>query len=98
MVEEQRSLPTLETLRQHIHQTLCAHDRLEPQQAPLSQAIVQRRGRPCGLFFQVSGPRHLRTYAVWSLDEGRIIFYDSTGNRFAVTRLNPGPDLSRLAA
>ena len=80
------SLSTLDELRQHVLDTLCTHDRLDPGQTPLRQAVISRSGRPCGLFFQVQGPRLLKTYAVWAGEEDRILFYDSTGLRFQETR------------
>ena len=76
------SLSTLDELRQHVLDTLCTHDRLDPGQTPLCQAVISRAGKPCGLFFQVQGPRLLKTYAVWAGEEDRILFYDSTGLRF----------------
>lgn len=92
------SLPTLEQLKLHIHQTLCAHDRLDPDQTPFRQALIARAGRPCGLFFQIQGPRQLRNYAIWAGEEHRVLFYDSTGQRFAEVRLSEGPDHQQLAA
>ena len=86
------ALPTLEALRRHVQQILCDHDKLDPGQTPLLQAAITRSGRSCGLFFQAQGPRRLRTYAVWSCDEHRILFYDSTGTRFAETRLSEAPE------
>jgi hypothetical protein len=91
-------LPTLDALRRHVLSVLCAHDHLDPGQTPLHQAVVTRSGRPCGLFFQVTGPRLLRSYALWAGSEDRILFYDSTGLRFAETRLSEGPDALELAA
>jgi hypothetical protein len=91
------ALPTVEDLRRHVLHTLCAYDRLDPSQTPLRQALIRRSGRTCGLFFQVQGPRRLTTYAVWAGEENRILFYDSTGARFAETRLSEGPDPLRLA-
>jgi hypothetical protein len=90
-------LPTVEELRSHVLKILCHHDRLDPGQTPLRQAVITRAGRPCGLFFQVQGPRLVKTYAVWAGEEDRILFYDSTGNRFAQTRLSEAPDPVRLA-
>jgi hypothetical protein len=92
------SLSTLEELRRHVLQRLCSHDQLDPNQTPLHQALITRSGRKCGLFFQVKGPRLLKTYAVWAGEENRILFYDSTGLRFAETRLSEGPDPLELAA
>jgi hypothetical protein len=89
-------LPTIEELRHHVLSTLCSHDRLDPRQTPLHQAVIVRQGKPCGIFFQVQGPRLLKTYAVWAGDENRILFYDCSGARFAVTCLEKGPDPGKL--
>ena len=92
------ALPTFDHLRQFVHHTLCEHDQLDPKQTPLLQGVVTRAGRPCGLFFHVQGPRLLKTYAVWAGEENRVLFYDSTGARFAQARLSDGPDPLKLAA
>ena len=91
-------LSTLEQLRRHVHIRLCAHDRLDPEQTPLHHALILRKGKPCGVFFQIQGPRLLKTYAVWAGEENRILFYDCTGVRFAQTRLSKAPDPCKLAA
>jgi hypothetical protein len=92
------SLPTLEDLRCHVRRVLCQHDHLDPEQTPLLQAVITRRGKACGLFFQVQGPRLLKTYAVWAGEENRVLFYDSTGQRFAECRMSDAPDPGKLAA
>jgi hypothetical protein len=92
------ALPTLEDVRDHVLEMLCTHDHLDPKQTPLHEALVVRAGKPCGLFFRVEGPRLLKTYAIWAGKEDRILFYDSTGIRFAETRLSEGPDPRQLAA
>jgi hypothetical protein len=91
------SLPTLEVLKAHVHRVLCAHDHLEVSQTPLEQMVMKRRDRVCGLYFVVQGPRLVRNYAVWAGEENRILFYDSSGVRFAECRLSEGPDPLRLA-
>ena len=90
-------LPTLEHLRRHVRETLCSHDRLDPGATPFFQGLIKRSGRTCGLFFQVQGPRMVRSYALWSSAEDRILFYDNTGQRFAETRLSEAPE-GRLEA
>jgi hypothetical protein len=89
-------LPDLEQLRHHVRAVLCEHDQLDPEQTPLHQTVLTRGGRPCGLFFQVQGPRRVTTYAVWAGDEGRVLFYDSLGQRFAQIRLSEGPDPAQI--
>jgi hypothetical protein len=91
-------LPTVEDLRHHVLLTLCRHDKLDPRQTPIYQALIVRRDKPCGLFFQIQGPRLLTTYAVWAGEENRILFYDCTGVRFAEIRLSDAPDPRKLAA
>jgi hypothetical protein len=91
-------LPSFEAVRDHVLNTLCAHDQLDPNQTPLRQSVIMRSGRPCGLFFSSQGPRMVKSYAVWAGEEDRILFYDSNGTRFAVTRLIDGPDPRKLAA
>lgn len=90
------SLPEMDDLRSHVLEVLCAHDHLDPAQTPLLQSVVTRSGRKCGLFFQIQGPRMVKTYAIWAGEEGRILFYDSQGQRFAQTRLTEGPDPAKV--
>jgi hypothetical protein len=92
------SLPTLEELKNHVHLKLCEPDNLDPNQAPLRQSMITRHGKPCGLFFQVQGPRLLKNYAVWAGDENRILFYNSSGERVSKSRLSESPNPSQLAA
>lgn len=98
MAHQVAALPTLDELRAHVLSTLCGHDRLDPGQTPLYQGVITRAQRPCGLFFQTQGPRMLKTYAIWVSDEHRILFYDSTGLRFAETRLSDSPEAIKQAA
>jgi hypothetical protein len=86
----------LEQLRAHVLSVLCSQDGLDPAQTPLTHTVVRKRGRPCGLFFQLVGPRRVRSHAIWSADEGRILFYGSNGARFAEAPHPEGPDPRHL--
>ncbi len=97
-MEPVTALTNLDELRDYVLKALCARDHLDPKQTPLHQAVIRRSGRPCGLFFQIQGPRLLKNYAVWAGEEHRILFYDSTGVRVGETRLSEGPDPLKLAA
>jgi hypothetical protein len=77
---------------------LCRNDNLDPSQTPLRQALITRKGTPCGLFFEVLGPRMLRNFAIWAGDENRILYYNSGGERVAETKLSEAPDPRALAA
>ncbi|HSQ56434.1 MAG TPA: hypothetical protein VLM40_11895 [Gemmata sp.] len=81
-----------------VHQVLCQKDALDPNQTPLFRTPVLKAGRACGMVFHVEGPRLLRTSAVWSADDDRIIFYDSCGLRFHEVRLSESPLLPQSQA
>jgi len=91
------ALPTMDLLCQYVFDALCQHDNLDPSQTPLEQAIITKRGQPCGLFFQVNGPRLLKNYAIWAGEENRILYYNSSGERVAETKLSEAPDPRALA-
>jgi hypothetical protein len=84
-------LPTLESLRVYVRQTLCERDRLDPEETPFFAAEVRRRGRLCGYLFHIEGPRLLKNSALWTEDDHRIVFYDSAGNRFQEAILSDAP-------
>ncbi len=87
----------VDELAEFVHDVLCAKDALDPAQAPLFRTPLRRGTRPCGLVFHVEGPRLLRTSAVWSSDDARIIFYDSSGLRFHEVELSDSPNVERGA-
>jgi hypothetical protein len=92
------ALPTMTDLCQYVLKLLCRNDNLDPMQTPLQQALITKHGRPCGVFFQVQGPRLLKNYAIWAGDEDRILYYNCNGERVAETRLSEAPDPQALAA
>jgi hypothetical protein len=77
----------VEELAAFIHQVLCEKDALDPNQTPLFRTPLCQGERVCGLIFHVEGPRLLKTSAVWSADDDRVIFYDSNGIRFRDVKL-----------
>lgn len=88
------ALPNLEALADFVRQTLCEHDRLDPEQTPLYRTMLRRGPKPCAVLFHVEGPRLLKNSAIWAADEYRILFYDSTGLRFQEVRLSESPELA----
>lgn len=92
------AVPTLESLTSFVHAELCHLDHLDPAQTPLRKTALVRHGKKCGLIFHVEGPRLLRTSAVWSADEARVIVYDSTGKRVREVRLSESPPSGEPAA
>jgi hypothetical protein len=87
------ALPNLVEMRRFVKSILCERDNLDLGQTPLFEAPLKKDGRVCGLYFEVHGPRLLRSSAIWTEEENRLLFYDSTGDRFADVRLSEGPEL-----
>jgi|SRR5579883_13988 len=87
------ALPSFRELTEYVRAALCEQDALDPAQTPFFRTVVRRAGRPWGVVFHVEGPRLLKTSAVWSADEDRIVFYNSTGLRTREVRLSESPEL-----
>jgi hypothetical protein len=98
MLPSMQRLQNLEHLRQYVSRILCQHDQLELGAFRITERLLVRRGRPCGIFFCLHGPRSLKVTAVWETERNTILFYNSTGERFHRTQLTLAPSLETSAA
>jgi len=89
-------LPTWESLRDYVRQTLCARDRLEEHTTPFYAAPIFRRGRLNGYMFHIEGPRQMKNSAIWAEEDHRLFFYDSIGTRFEEVQLSDAPVLPEV--
>ena len=78
---------SLDELRGFIHQTLCAKEGLLADQFPLTEMVLMRRQRFCGLQFSLHGPREVRLGAIWASDHNLVYFYDAAGERYLKIKL-----------
>jgi hypothetical protein len=53
--------------------TLCQHDRLDVSQTSLAEEVLVRSGKPCGMLFEVQGPRMLKTYVNSNPESQRLL-------------------------
>ncbi|MFK7776669.1 MAG: hypothetical protein QM501_00940 [Gimesia sp.] len=81
------SIQSLNELRSYIHTTLCAKENLLEEQFKMTEMVLKRRGRSCGLQFSIQGPRSVRLGAIWASDSNMIYFYDARGERYAKVQL-----------
>lgn len=88
----------LDDLRQYVHTTICQHNELEVNAFAVTERILIRRGRPCGMFFCVHGPRSVKLTAIWETDRNTVLFYGSAGQRLHTVRLSTAPQLELAAA
>ena len=91
-------LRTLEDLREYVNETICEHEQLEIGIFQMTERILTRGNRPCGLYFCVHGPRQVRFTAIWETDTNTILFYGASGERFFRTKLIEAPQLMERVA
>lgn len=91
-------IETIEELRTYVNLTLCEQERLEPGAFRMTERILVRGGKPCGIFFSLFGPRAVLFTAIWETDRNTVLFYRSTGERYLKTRLGSSPRLAPAAA
>lgn len=78
---------SLDDLRAFVHTTLCEKESLLEDQFALTEMVLQRKSRACGLQFSINGPRNVRLGAIWASDRNTIYFYDARGERYSKIRL-----------
>jgi hypothetical protein len=98
MLTSTQRLNNLDSLRDYVIHTLCQHDQFELGAFPVTERILTRSGKPCGIFFCLHGPRSVKVTAIWETEQNTILFYSSTGERFQRTRLVLAPELVASAA
>lgn len=91
-------IQTLDQLREYVNTTLCEHNQLEIGEFPLTERILVRFDRPCGIFFCLHGPRAVKLSAIWETERNTVLFYGSTGERFHKTQLVEAPRLDLATA
>jgi hypothetical protein len=92
------NLNNLNDLRRYVHQTICEQNELELNAFVITERILVRGRRPCGIFFCLHGPRSVRLTAIWETDRNTILFYSSSGERVLKAQLVHAPELAPAAA
>ena len=88
----------LSQLRNFIHEKLCEHEYLEPGVFPMTERILTRAGKACGIYFSLFGPRSVRLNAIWENETNTILFYGSNGERFGKMQLVGVPNVAPAMA
>ncbi len=74
-------------LREHVRQTLCARQELQPGEYPFVTIPMHRDEQRCGELLIQHGPRLIRLLAVWDQTTSTVHYYDCNGERFRVERI-----------
>jgi hypothetical protein len=98
MLAQTQRFKNLENLREFVNNILCYYNQLEPGAFRLTERLLVRGGKPCGILFCLHGPRSVKLTAIWETDHNRILFYGCTGERFHKTQLLAAPRLQMADA
>ncbi len=98
MTDELVQVQTHQSLRSHVHQTLCRRENLLAEQFELQVMPLMQQQATCGLQFMLRGPRSVRLGAVWAAEPNVLYFYDARGERFLKQRLAVRLEPNELAA
>ena len=98
MVTSVLQFGNLNDVRDFVNEIFCNYYQLEFGAFKMTERLLLRGGEPCGIHYCLHGPRAVRFTAIWETEQNRILFYDSTGERFLKTQVLEAPTLSRAAA
>ena len=93
MVTRSQQIHNLADLREYVNQTLCNQYQLRIDAFQLTERVLRRQNRPCGVMFCLHGPRAVKFIAIWETESNRVLFYGSGGERFQKTHLTEAPRL-----
>jgi hypothetical protein len=86
-------IDNLNELRTYVQNTICQQNELQVGAFDITERILVRGRRPCGMFFCLHGPRSVKLTAIWETDRNTILFYSSSGERVGKTQLVHAPVL-----
>jgi hypothetical protein len=97
MYGDEVAFQNLDDLRQYVHERICDQNELVVNYFQVTERMLVRHGKPCGIFFCLHGPRSVKFTAIWETDRNRILFYGSNGERLVGIQLGASPPLQRFA-
>ncbi len=98
MLTRFHQLDNVNGLREFVQLTLSEHYQLQIGAFHMTERILIRSGKPCGIYFCLHGPRAMKFSAIWETDRNQVLFYGSAGERFLKTQLSDPPELEAAAA
>ena len=93
-MESSQSFQTFDEVRHYVAETLSGMEILKSDQFQLSQQLLYRAGKACGMYFCLHGPRALCLTAIWETEGNTILFYGSCGRRIHRTKLVQAPSIA----
>lgn len=94
MLYDPIEISTLDDLRHYVKNCLSAQNELEVGAFEMTERILVRGERPCGMYFCLHGPRSVKFTAIWETDRNSVLFYSATGERCGRSTLTSAPTLA----
>jgi len=91
-------IESVHELRDYVNTIICNHYQFQMGVFSLTERVLLRGGKPCGIYFCLHGPRATKFTAIWETDRNQVLFYSSCGERFLKTQLLEAPVLESAAA
>jgi hypothetical protein len=98
MLTRIQQIESAQDLRDYINTTICGHYQLQEGAFSMTEQVLLRAGKPCGLYFCLHGPRATKFTAIWETDRNQVLFYGTRGERFLKTQLVEAPRMESAAA
>ncbi len=98
MLTSFRQVHSLDDLREYVNETICDYYQLQNDAFRMTERVLRRGNRPCGVYFCLHGPRAVQFTAIWEADRNQVLFYGSSGERVFRTQLLSPVSLDRVAA
>jgi len=93
LLAQPQQINNLEDLRDYVNNILCSQNEIELNAFRMTERLLVRSGKPCGIFFCLHGPRAVKFTAIWETDRNTILFYSASGERSHRTQLRAAPQL-----
>jgi hypothetical protein len=87
-------IDNLNDLRRYVHKAICDENEVEIGAFEITERILVRGRKACGIFFCLHGPRSVKVTAIWETDRNTVLIYNSAGERVRKTQLVQAPTLS----
>ncbi|MCE5268781.1 MAG: hypothetical protein LLG00_12940 [Planctomycetaceae bacterium] len=98
MLTRFQQVETVHDLRDYVNTTICSYFELREGAFSLTQRVLRRGDKPCGIFFCLHGPRATKFTAIWETDRNQVLFYGTRGERVIKTQLIEPPQLESSVA
>jgi hypothetical protein len=96
MLTRFQQIESVRDLREYVNTTICDYYQLQGAYR-LTERVLIRGDKPCGIYFCLHGPRAVKFTAIWETDRNQVLFYGSRGERFLKTQLLEAPQLEAAA-